>query len=110
MVGAMDVIAWVHLFVSNYSIDQLEHVFHDNNHIRAVVAHNIQQFRQHVESHPLQMLEKGFSDVHANTTSTRNADDGQQQAPRLGRDSVNPMKSHNIKPFQVAVQPPIQRQ
>ncbi len=83
---------------------------HDNSRIRAIVAHDIQQFRQQVQSHPFQMLEKGFSDAHTNAMSTRNVDDGQQQALQLGRDSVNPMSSHNIKPFQVATQPPIQRQ
>ncbi len=75
MVGAMDVIAWVHLFVSDCGIDQLEHVLHGS--IRAVVAHDIQQFRQHIQPHPFQMLEKGFSNAHTNTTSTRNVDDGQ---------------------------------
>jgi len=106
-VGATDVIAWAHLFVFDHNIDQLEHVLHGNNHIRAVVTHDIQQFRQHIQSHPFQMLKKGFNDAHANATSTHNVNDGQQQAFRLGRDSVDPMSSHDIKPFQVAVQPPI---
>ncbi len=80
MVDATDMIAWAHLFVSDCSIDLLKHVLHGSNHIRIVVAHDIQQFRQHVQSHPLQMLEKGFSDAHTNATSTCNVDDGQQQA------------------------------
>ncbi len=45
------------------------------------------------------MLERGFNDAHANTTSIRNVDDGQQQALRLGHDNVDPMNSHDIKPF-----------
>jgi hypothetical protein len=45
------------------------------------------------------MFEKGFSDVHTNATSTHNTDDGQQQALQLGRDNVDPMSSHDIKPF-----------
>ncbi len=45
------------------------------------------------------MLEKGFSDAHANAMSTCNIDDGQQQALWLGRDSVDPMSNHDIKPF-----------
>ncbi|CAM6008285.1 unnamed protein product [Sphagnum balticum] len=106
MVGATDVSAWAHLLVSDCGIDQLEHVLHGSSHIRAVVAHDIQQFRQHVQSHPLQMLEKGFSNAPTNATSTCNVDDGQQQALRLSRDNVNPMNSHDIKPFQVAVQHP----
>jgi hypothetical protein len=107
MVGATDVIAWAHMFVSNRDIDQLEHMLHGSSRIRVVGAHDIQQFRQHVESHPLQMLEKGFSDAHANTTSTRSIDDGQQQALRLGRDNVDPMSSHDIEPFHVVIRPPI---
>jgi hypothetical protein len=110
MVSAMDVIAWAHLFVFDCGIDQLEYVLHSNNRIRVVVAHDIQQFRQHFQSHPIQMLEKGFSDTHANATSTHNVNGGQQQALRLGRDNVDPMSSHDIKPFQVAVRPPIERQ
>ncbi len=77
MVGATDMIAWAHLFVSDYGIDQLEHVLHGNSRIRAVIGHDIQQFRQHVQSHPLKMLEKGFSDAHTNATSTCDVDDGQ---------------------------------
>ncbi len=77
MVGAMDVIAWAHLFISDHDIDQLKHVLHGSSCIKAVVAHDIQQFRQHVESHPLQMLEMGFSNTHTNATFTRNVNDGQ---------------------------------
>ncbi len=110
MVGATDVIAWAHLFVFDYGIDQLEHVLHGSNRIRTIITHDIQQFSQHVQSHPLQMLKKGFSVTHANAKSTRNVNDGPQQALQLGRDSVDPMNSHDIEPFQVAVRPPIQRQ
>jgi hypothetical protein len=53
MVSTTDVIAWVHLFVSDCNIDQLEHVLHGSSRIKAVVAYNIQQFRQHIQSHPL---------------------------------------------------------
>ena len=55
--------------VSDCSIDQLEHVLYGNNCIRAVVTHDIQQFGQHIQFHPLQMLEKVFSNAHANLTS-----------------------------------------
>jgi hypothetical protein len=99
MVSATDMIAWAHLFVSNRDIDQLEHVLHGSSCIKAIVAHDIQQFRQHVQSHPLQMFEKGFNDAHANATSTHNIDDGQQQALRLGRDIVDPMSNYDIEPF-----------
>ncbi len=42
MVAATDVIAWAHLFVSNHGIDQMEHVFHNNSRIKAIVVHDIQ--------------------------------------------------------------------
>ncbi len=45
MVGTMDMIEWAHLFVFDRGIDQLEHVLHDNNRIKAGVGHDIQQFR-----------------------------------------------------------------
>ena len=78
-------------------------MLHGSNRIIAVITHDIQQFGQHVQSYPLQILEKVFSNAHTNTMSTRNVDDGQQQTLRLGRDNVDPMRSHNIEPFQVAV-------
>ncbi len=56
------------------------------------------------------MLERGFSDVHTNTKSIRNIDDGQQQALWLGHDNVDPMNNHDIEPFQIVVRPPIQSQ